>query len=156
MGAGFEPVVPVEPFRRAADAFKAASLVDLMIIDGPARASAGTLEIAQGSALVVQPSSTSIDDLEPGVIVFNNLVRAGVPRARLAFALCRVGTEAEEEAARAYVAEAGYDALPGALLERPAYRQAQNDGQAVTEVKFKGLSERADALVQAIIDRAGL
>ena len=74
----------------------------------------------------------------------------------LALALVRVGTEAEEEAARAYMSEARFDVLPGALLERPAYRQAQNDGQAVTEVRFKGLSERADALVQAIIDRAGL
>lgn len=156
MSAGLEPVVAVEPFRTAADAFKAAAHVDLMIVDGPARASAGTLEIAKGSALVVQPSSTSVDDLEPATIVFNSLVKAGIPRTKLALALVRVGTEAEEAFARTYMGEAGYEVLPGALLERPAYRQAQNEGQAVTEVRFKGLSERADALVQAIIDRAGL
>lgn len=156
MSAGFEPVVAVEPFRTTADAFKVAGQVDLMILDGPARASAGTLEMAKVSALVVQPSSTSVDDLEPAVIVFNNLVRAGVPRSKLALALVRVGTQSEEADARAYMAEAGFDVLPGALLERPAYRLAQNDGQAVTEVRFKGLSERADALVQAIIDRAAL
>lgn len=156
MAANLEPLVPVEPFRTAADAFKAAAHVDLMILDGPARASAGTLEIAKGAALIVQPSSTSVDDLEPAAIVFNSLVRAGIPRSKLALALVRVGTEAEETFARNYMGEAGYDVLAGALLERPAYRQAQNEGQAVTEVRFKGLSERADALVQAIIDRAAL
>lgn len=155
MVAGFEPVVAVQPFRTAADAFKIADQVDLLVIDGPARASAGTLAIAQGSALVVQPASTSIDDLRPAMLVFNTLVEKGVPRDRLALALVRTGTEAEEAFARDYVDDK-YAILPGALPERPAYRQAQNDGQAVTEVKFKGLSGRADALVQAIIDRAGL
>lgn len=156
MNAGHEPVVAVEPFGTAAAAFKVADQFDLMILDGPARASAGTLVMAQGSALVVQPSSTSIDDLRPAVVVFNTLIAKGVERAKLALALVRVGTEAEEAEARAYMAEAGFDVLPGALPERPSYRIAQNDGQAVTEVRHKGLSERADALVQAIIDRAGL
>jgi chromosome partitioning protein len=155
MVAGFEPVVAVQPFRTAADAFKVADQVDLLVIDGPARASAGTLAIAKGSALVVQPASTSIDDLRPAVLVFNTLVEKGVPRDRLALALVRTGTEAEEAFARDYI-EGRYEILPGALPERPAYRQAQNDGQAVTEVRFKGLSGRADALIQAIIDRAGL
>lgn len=106
--------------------------------------------------MIVQPSSTSVDDLEPAAIIFNSLVRAGIPRSKLAVALVRVGAEAEEAFARSYMGEAGYDVLAGALLERPAYRQAQNEGQAVSEVCFKGLSERADALVQAIIDCAGL
>src|SRR3954447_26181322 len=51
MAAGFEPVVPVEPFAKVADAIKAAVQVDLMILDGLARASAGTLEIANAAVL---------------------------------------------------------------------------------------------------------
>ena len=57
------------------------------------------------------------------------------------------------EAARSYIEEAGYTALPGYLPERPAYRLAQNEGYAVTETRFHGLKERADALIQSLIDK---
>ncbi len=83
---------------------------------------------------------------------FMPLVKAGIPKARLVFALNRVGTESEEEAARAYIAEAGYAVLKGALLERPAYRQAQNTGHAVTETSYRKLNVRADKLIQALIN----
>jgi chromosome partitioning protein len=155
MLAGIDPVVEVQAFRTAADAFKVADQFDLLVIDGPARASAGTLAIAKSSDLVVQPASPAVDDLRPAVLVFNTLVEKGIPREKLALALVRTGTEAEEAFARDYI-DHRYQVLPGALPERPAFRQAMNDGMAVTEVRFAGLSQRADALVQAIIDRAGL
>ena len=44
-------------------------------------------------------------------------------------------------------------AIAGCLLERPAYRQAQNLGFSVTETRFTKLNERANALIQALIDR---
>jgi chromosome partitioning protein len=84
---------------------------------------------------------------------FHALVKEGIPREKLAFALNRIGTPTEEGEARAYVAEAGYAALTGCLLERPAYRKAQNTGHAVTETSYAGLNAKADALIQALIDR---
>ena len=69
------------------------------------------------------------------------------------FAFNHIGTDSEAEIARAYIEEAGYVALPGYLPERPAYRQAQNDGLAITETRFVSLKGRADALVQSLIDR---
>jgi chromosome partitioning protein len=51
------------------------------------------------------------------------------------------------------VAKAGYTALGGCLSERPAYRKAQNTGHAVTETSYAGLNAKADALIQALIDR---
>lgn len=87
--------------------------------------SAATLEIARQASIVVQPSGASVDDLHPAVLTFHELVRAGVPVARLAFALCKIGTDAEEAEARAYIAQAGFHALAGFVPERPAYRQAQ-------------------------------
>ncbi|MFG5121734.1 AAA family ATPase [Methylorubrum sp. POS3] len=152
--AGLEPAVPVRLFNAAAEALEVAAEVDLLILDGPARASAETLEIAQAAALVVVPSNPGADDLEPTVMLMHELVGAGVPRERLAVALVRVATDAEEAAARAYITEAGHDVLPGAILERAAYRQAQSGGASLTEVRFAGLAGRADALVQAIVDRA--
>jgi chromosome partitioning protein len=67
--------------------------------------------------------------------------------------LNRIGTDAEEAEARAYIEEAGYTLLPGSLPERPAYRQAQNLGLTVTETRYSSLNQRADELIQALIDK---
>ena len=155
LNAGIEPVMAAEAFASAEQALKAADHFDLLIIDGPARTSRGTLDIARVADLVVQPTGASVDDLRPAIREFHALVQEGVPKSKLAFALNRIGTSAEEADARSYVAEAGYEALDGCLLERPAYRKAQNTGHAVTETSYAGLNAKADALIQALIDRVG-
>ncbi|MBO1022830.1 ParA family protein [Methylobacterium sp. SD274] len=152
--AGLEPAVPVQAFDTVSAAFEAEEGVDLLVLDGPAKASAETLEIAQRAALVVIPSNPGADDLEPTVLLLHELVGEGIPKERLAVALVRVATDAEEVAARAYVEAAGYAVLPGAIAERAAYRAAQSGGASLTEVRFSGLAEKAELLVQAIIDRA--
>jgi chromosome partitioning protein len=151
--AGIEPVVSVEAFATAGQALAVANGYDILILDGPARTSQATLEIARAANLVVQPTGASLDDLRPAVREFHALVKAGLPAARLAFALNRIGTPAEEADARGYLTDAGYSVLAGALMERPAYRQAQNVGHAITETRFAALKERADALMQSLIDR---
>lgn len=153
MEAGIEPAFSVEVFKTAAQALKGAGDCDVLVIDGPARASSATLEIARQAAVVVQPTGASVDDLRPAVLTFHELIREGIPRAHLLFALCKIGTDAEEAEARAYLSQAGYDALPGSLPERPAYRQAQNLGYAVTETRYPQLNKRADTLLQAVVDR---
>ena len=153
--AGLQPAVAAEAFATAAQALKIAEQYDLLIIDGPARTSSGTLDIARVADLVVQPSGASVDDLKPAVREFHALSQAGIPTEKLVFALNRIGTPAEETEARAYIAQAGYVVLNGCLLERPAYRKAQNTGRAVTETSFPPLNTKADALIQALIDRVG-
>lgn len=151
--AGIEPAVSAEAYATADQALKEAARYDLLIIDGPARTSKGTLAIARVADLVVQPSGPSVDDLRPAVREFHALVKEGIPKDKLTFAFNRVGTANEESEARTYVAEAGYTALDGCLLERPAYRKAQNGGLAVTETSYAGLNAKADALIQALIDK---
>ena len=153
LNAAIEPVVSVEAFATAAQALGVANDFDILILDGPARTSQATLEIARAANLVVQPTGASLDDLRPAVREFHALAKAGVPPARLVFALNRIGTPAEEAETRAYLAEAGYAILDGCLLERPAYRQAQNAGHAITETRYAALNERADTLIQSLIDR---
>src|SRR3954463_2765809 len=60
--AGVEPEFSVESFKTAAPALKAANGFECLVLDGPARASAATLEIARGAALVIQPTGASVDD----------------------------------------------------------------------------------------------
>jgi chromosome partitioning protein len=151
--AGIEPSVSVEAFATASQALSIAQNFDLLIIDGPARTSQATLDIARSANLVVQPTGPSLDDLRPAVREFHALAKAGIPTDRLLFALNRVGTDAEEAAARQYLEEAGYAVLAGCLVERPAYRTAQNGGRAVTETRYAALNGRADALIQSLIDK---
>jgi chromosome partitioning protein len=151
--AGIEPIFSVESFKTAAQALKLAPQFDYLIIDGPARASAATLEIARAASLIVQPTGSSVDDLEPAVLTFHELVRDGISRDILVFALSRVGTDAEEIEARAYIKQAGYAVLDGSVQERPAYRQASNVGLSITETRYPQLNKRADILIQAMVDR---
>lgn len=153
LSQGIEPTVSVEAFATAAQALDSANGFDLLIIDGPARTSQATLDIARAADLIVQPSGPSRDDLIPAVREFHALTKAGIPNERLAFALNRIGTAPEEAAARAYLQQAGYTVLDGSLHDRPAYRQAQNIGHSITETRFAGLNERADTLMQSLIDR---
>lgn len=155
LSAGLKPEVSVESFSTAAQALKTAPQFDLLIIDAPARTSSGTRQIAQVADLVVQPTGPARDDLQPAVREFHALAKAGVSKAKLAFALNHIGTDAEEAEARDYLSQAGYVVLKGALPERPAYRKAQNGGRSVTETSFGNLNATADALIQTLIDRIG-
>ena len=76
-----------------------------------------------------------------------------VPKERLVVAVCRVLSEGEEGIVRAYVKDAGYDVLPGAIFERIAYRQAQNRGQAITETKSTKLRHQADTLMESLLNK---
>jgi chromosome partitioning protein len=150
--AGIEPIFSVERFRTAGQALRLADSFEYLLLDGPARTSAATLEIARAAALVVQPSGSRVDDLRPAVLAFHELVREGVRPQKLVFVLCRIGTEAEEAEARTYISQAGYAVASGSLPERPAYRQASNLGFSITETRFPNLDRRADELVQAMVD----
>ena len=153
LDAALEPTFSVEAFKTAGQALKMADGVDCLVLDGPARASSATLEVARQASLVIQPTGASADDLHPAVLVFHELVREKIPKSRLVFALCRIGTDAEEAEARAYLTQAGFDILPGFIPERPAYRQAQNLGLTITETRFAQLNGRADELLQSVVDR---
>jgi chromosome partitioning protein len=153
LDANIEPIVPVELFRTAQQALAITDRYDLLVIDGPARTSKATVEIAAAANLVVQPTGASLDDLRPAVREFHGLVKAGIPKEKLIFALNHIGTDTEAAEARQYIEEAGYSVLSGYLPERPGYRKAQNAGYAITETRFPGLNGKADALVQSLIDR---
>jgi chromosome partitioning protein len=155
LNARIQPEVSAEAFATAKQALKIADQYDLLIIDGPARFSSGTLEIAHVAHLLVQPTGASLDDLRPAVREFHGLVNEGIPTEKLAFSICRIGTQTEEAETRAYLTDAGYVVLDGCIMERPAYRKPQNRGYAITETPFSSLNTQADLLIQALIDRIG-
>ena len=147
------PTLHVAAFQTAAEAIATAEEGELLILDAPGRVSRGTLEIAEHADLVVQPCGGSVDDLRPAVLVFHELVEAGIPKERLVVALCRMLSDGEEQVARAYFKKAGYEVLPGSIPERLGYRDAQNRGQALNETKQKALRERVDELMLALVKK---
>jgi chromosome partitioning protein len=152
---GVEPVVAVERFGTVEQAPKIAAHVDLLILDGPPHSTSGTLRIAQASDLVILPTGLSLDDMQPSVLLAHELVKKGIVKAKIAFALCRVGeSEVEIIEAENYILEAGYHVLPGAIPEKIAYRRASDAGRALTETRFPSLNARSDELVQAVINLA--
>jgi chromosome partitioning protein len=154
LAGGVIPVVPVQLHPTAREALTASDGIDLLVLDGPARADKETLEIARVADLVALPTGASLDDLRPAIRTANSLTKAGIRVQRLLFVLSRIGTDAEAEAARAYIREAGYRVAPGYVPERPAFRAIQNEGRAITEVRYAQLKGAAEAVVQALIDAA--
>lgn len=148
-----EPKVAVEFFKTANSALVDSSKYDILVIDGPARTSIATLEIAKMAKLIVQPSGASVDDLKPAIKEFHGLIKNLIPKSKLMFALNRIGTIAEDLEARTYIKEAGYESFEGYLFEKPSYRKAQNLGFSVTETRYKALNEKADVLMQNLIDK---
>ncbi|MGD9785702.1 MAG: AAA family ATPase [Hyphomicrobiaceae bacterium] len=147
--------VDVKGYRTSEAAIADGQSLDLIILDAPCRSDRSTLTIAQHAHLVVQPTGPSLDDLYPAILLFHELVAAGIPKSRLVFAICRTLTAGEEADARAYLEQAGYAVLPGAIAERSAYRAAQNQGRAITETTHKDLNQRADDLITALLARIG-
>jgi len=149
---GHDRIGSVETFGKAKDALKTADDFDMLILDGAPRASSATSEIAKVADLIVLPTGASRDDLIPTVLLAHELTKKGIPTRRFAIALVRVATESEIRDAREYIKISGYHLLNGFLPEKPSYRQAQNDGLAVTETRYASINEKAQELVQSIIN----
>jgi chromosome partitioning protein len=148
-----KPVVLVERFGTVEQALRVADHYDLLILDGPPHSTAGTLRIAHTSDIVILPSGLALDDLEPSVLLAEELVQKGIPGAKLALAFCRIGdSEAELAEARGYVGQAGFRTIAEAMPERVAYRRAFDQGRSATETPFASLNEKADTMAQAIIN----
>jgi chromosome partitioning protein len=152
---GLTPEIRVETFVNVKTALSEAPAFDVYILDGAPHSSKDTRAIAQAADLVVIPTGQAVDDLEPSVLLAHDLVRDGVPRDRIAFALCKVSdSDREVKAARAYLDQARYTVLDGEVPFRTGFAMALDQGRAITETSFRTLTHRADRLAQSIIDAA--
>jgi chromosome partitioning protein len=149
------PPLTIEAHARVEDALASARQEGLLIIDAPGNISDELAELTSEVDLLVQPTSPSVDDLYPSVIVFQALERVGMARQQLAFALCRTLADEEAAEARAYLDSLGYTVLAGDVPERLEYRRAMNEGRAITETEAQALGGRAKAMMADLLARAG-
>lgn len=154
LSSGVEPVVAVEVFGSVSQALKQSDNYDLFVFDGAPHATRATLDIANASDLVVIPTGLSLDDMEPAVILANDLVKNGVKESKIALAFCRIGeSEREFEEAKDYLSQTNYYILEGFMQEKTAFRRASDQGKAATESQYKGPRNQADYLIQSVINK---
>ena len=142
----------VECYNLVNDCLQNSDNFDFLIMDAPARSSKGTLEIAKIADIIIQPSGASLDDLNPAILVFHELIKKGISRDKLFMSLCRIGTHSEYEDAYEYIKNAGFNILDGYLLEKASYRQAHNQGKTILESHFNHLKQKADVVIQSTLD----
>ena len=142
----------VECYKTINQAIEQSENFDFLIIDAPARSSQATYEISKIANIIIQPSGASIDDLKPAILLFHELAGKNINKNKLFIALCRVSTETEIQIANEYIKSAGYKILDGSILEKASYRQAHNEGKTILENRFTHLKEKADILIQSILD----
>ncbi len=148
------PTVAVEQFVNVSDALKHGDRYDLIVFDGAPHSTSKTLDIAKVSDLVVLPTGVSLDDLEPTIKLAHELKKNGIQAQKIAIALSRIGnSDAELAEGMEYVRSSGYHLLDGVLFEKTAVRRASDEGKCATETGFKTINEKADVLVQAIVNR---
>ena len=150
---GLEPTIRAETFRSVDTALQDAENFDLYIFDGAPHSSVETQAACRSADMVVIPTSEGLDDLQPSVLLANNLLKAGISVNRVAFALCITSDSAREIAgAREYLGQTPYMVLEGEIPFRAAFKTAMDQGKAITETSFPTLRKRADAIAQSIID----
>lgn len=138
-------------FNSVKDIWSLTKNYDLIIIDAPARASSGTLEIAKKADFLIQPTGASRADLVPAVKEFNALKLAGIPNEKLLFVPMRLSSETEAQVIQSYLKKAGYNCSPFYLMEKASYKQIQNEGKSISEVIYKSLRKQAQKLTNLLL-----
>jgi len=129
---------------------------DVLVVDTPGWTDKNTLALAKQSTLMVIPTGPNPTyDLEPTVRLLHGLKKEEIEPWRLSVVLSRFRADAkhvrgEEEFARAYLEEAGYQALAGCLRNTPAYSKALAEGHGLTEVGCGELRDEATEVMQSI------
>ncbi|MGA0565562.1 division plane positioning ATPase MipZ [Ancylobacter sp. VNQ12] len=149
---GVTPEIRVEGYQRLEKAIEDAGDFHVMVLDGAPHATSQTLKIGLAADVVVIPTGTALDDLEPAVALARELAAHQVETARIVFVLSRTGdSDAEVAEARGYLAKTGFRVAEGCLPERTAYRRASDLGQAASETAYPSLNGRAKAVFESIV-----
>lgn len=143
--------VPCRVFRQMSDAIKAEDSYDLVIIDGAPHASRGTAQAAAAATLTVIPTGSSVDDLEPGIKLAQELSE-DLDAKRIVFALMKTTSEHQEKESRETIESMGFSTLDSAIHMRTGYIEALDAGLALTETKYAPLNLAASQLIQSCIN----
>lgn len=137
---GVTPDVPVDVYAGPHQAMLGAGAVDLLIIDAPGETNPNFLEIAKVADGIIQPTRARLDDINPAIRLFHELVKAGIPREKLALVFNGIASLASERDMRAYVEQAGYAVLDGSIEQMETYGRAMDAGKSFIETQLPHLN----------------
>ncbi|MGL4755224.1 MAG: ParA family protein [Aeromonadaceae bacterium] len=126
---------------------------DLVIVDGRPFASAETAGFARHSQLVIIPTGTALDDLNPAAQLASQLIKShNVAPENIRFLLNHVGPKGKgvPEAIELLQEATGVQCLPAYLSERPSYRNALDDGKVPQECSHPVVKAEAQKVIAAI------
>ena len=146
------PCVNTKVYPVASQAIAEQDNYDLVVIDGAPHSTRGTAEAAKVSDLVIIPTSTSMDDLEPSVLLANEIANS-LNSEKIFFALYKTTSKAQEREAAETLKEYGYGVLNGAIPVKTGYIEAFDSGYCATETKYKKLNEVAELLVKSVANQ---
>lgn len=148
-----EPVVSVEAFGSATSALKQAQNYDIFILDGAPTSSRDTLDASKSADLIVLPTGPSIDDLEPAVKLAHQLKKSGIDENRICFVLSKMSdSQAELQESKYFLSQTPYKIIGGHIEAKRCYSNAMNTGHSITETKFQKPREKAEEVIQSIIN----
>nr|AKN40910.1 hypothetical protein [Vibrio sp. FF_273] len=147
-----EPAISSSSHRRVDTAFKNESLYNILIIDGRPAADQDSILIAKSSSLVVLPTGTSLDDLEPQLNLANDLKMNGVSNDKILFVVNKATTSAEATNALETIKAWGFSVCDNVIPFKAGYSAAQDQGLSVTETRYPSLNSLTSSVVQEIVD----
>lgn len=153
--AGIFPVVETGVYRRHEVALKAANNYQCLIVDTRPFVDISSLDIARKSDLVVIATGTSLDDLEPSLLLGHEMVHKGIPHNRLFYVVGKAPSQAEGRSAIETIVAWQFACAKTFLTFKPGYSISLDAGYSVTETPWKTLNQRARNVIHEICARAG-
>ena len=147
-----KPEIKTEVFSMSALAIEKSSQYDLTIIDGAPHATAGTLDASKAADLIIIPTGTSMDDLEPSILLANELANS-LNSEKIVFALFKTTSGAQIRESKETLNQFGYCVFDSAIAMKTGYIDAFDNGYCLTETKYKNLNEQAKSLVQEVANK---
>lgn len=147
---GIAPIVETGVYRRHEVALKVAGQYQCLIVDTRPFVDTSSLKIARQSTLIVITTGTSLDDLEPSLLLGHELVHKGVPRNRLLYVVGKAPSQAEGRDAIATITAWQFACVSQFLLFKPGYSIALDAGYAITETPWETLNQRARKAINEI------
>lgn len=127
---------------------------DMLIVDGAPHATDATVSFCAAADLILIPTGSAVDDLEPAIKLAIQLVSVhGIERERIRFVLnhCSRNNRERSQAIEAILAN-GLKVLGAFLNESPCYRSGMDIGLAPQEVPYAIPKSRATHLAESIAD----
>ena len=153
---GVSPEIEASIYNEPKSALKAAAICDVLIVDGKAFADSHIRDFSASSDMIIIPTGTGIDDLQPSLDLANELVtRLAVRRERILFVLSKVsaGRMRYVEQAKNTISTWGYNVCEQPIKDYASYETAMNEGRAITESGRKTVNDLGETVIQEIFNR---